>query len=248
MIVTGQWLTLGLGLLSLALGLGWRRLEQNQTDNRIWQLIAVPGFKGAAIFFYYVGIPYLALILGILTPRMLGLKGLEYFALVDWNSHSLTVETQQATTLMLVEWLLDSSAAILAGSAALLILIAIHISLIRNEVELKLLGESKLYTIYYGLHWAFYRAIFWSVTDDLYLGVVFGLGFVMVEWILTSWLQRQWSEQRQQFLINSIILILTSTIFFYSPNLWLLWPIHLMLVAVTNRRWGVMTMAQMPDR
>lgn len=248
MIVNQQGATIGLAILSLALMLGWHRFERNQANNQFRQLVAVPWARGAAIFFYFVGIPYLALILGILPPRLLGLKGLEYFVLIDWNGDFLAAQIQQASTLMLLEWLLDSSATILAGLAAILFLIAIRISLTYHGIALTLNRETTLFTIYYGLHWAFYRAIFWSLTDDLYLGVVLGLGFVLLEWSLTSWLQGQWLAYKEQFLINTIILILTSTIFFYSPNLWLLWPIHLLLVAIINGRWEVMTLAKMADR
>jgi len=245
--VNDQYLAIGLAILSLALRLGWHRIEREQANSQFGQVVAVSWYKGAAIFFYFVGIPYFALISGILTPRLLGLKGVEYFALVDWNSDFLVAQFQQASTLMLLESLLDSSVTILAGLAALSMLIALRISLIHNGVALTSHRESALYTIYYSLHWAFYRAIFWSITGDLYLGVILGLGFVMLEWTLASWLQRQWRERKEQLLINSIILILPSTIFFYSPNLWLLWPIHLLLVAIVNGRWHVMTPAKISD-
>jgi len=248
LIVNEQGLTISLAILSLVLRLGWYKFERNQTNNLFRQLVAVPWVRGAAIFFYFAGIPYLALIFGLLTPRLLGLKGLEYFALIDWNGDFLAAQIQQATTLMLLEWLLDSSVIILAGLAAILILIAIRISLTHQGVVLTLTRETTLFTIYYGLHWAFYRAIFWSLTGDLYLGVVLGLGFVLLEWSLTSWVQGQWLESKQCFLVNTIILILTSTLFFYSPNLWLLWPIHLLLVAIINGRWRVIALARIPDR
>jgi hypothetical protein len=32
-----------------------------------------------------------------------------------------------------------------------------------------------------------------------------------------------------------IILILTATLFFYSPNLWLLWPVHVAMLVLVRR-------------
>ena len=247
MIVNGQGLTIGLAILSLSIIVGWYSFERKQVNNQFEQWAAVPLTQGTAIFLYFVGIPYLALILGILTPRLLGLKGLEHFVLVDWNGNFLIAQLQQATTLMLVEWLLDSSATILAGLAAVLILIVIRINLTHNGIGPTPYRESALYTIYYGLHWAFYRAVFWSITDDLYLGVILGLAFVLLEWSLVAWVRRRWLEQKQQFLANTLVLILTSTIFFYSPNLWLLWPVHLLMVAILTGRWRVMIPEKSPD-
>ncbi|MBI1881890.1 MAG: hypothetical protein HYR94_27260 [Chloroflexi bacterium] len=68
------------------------------------------------------------------------------------------------------------------------------------------------------------------------MGVIWGLVWVMVEWTLWTWAQRDGQVQNLYVLTNLIILILTSTIFVYSPNLWLLWPIHGGLVAIANFR------------
>jgi hypothetical protein len=48
-----------------------------------------------------------------------------------------------------------------------------------------------------------------------------------------AWIQK--NRRQQRLLINIIILILTATVFFYSPNLWLLWPVHLAMVVMVKK-------------
>jgi hypothetical protein len=189
--------------------------------------------KPLARFLYFVGLPYLAIIFGLLPARFLGLKGLDYFALVDWGSSSW-LQLQQAVTLTLLDWLLDSRPLILAGSAALLFLGAVKFVLFRQGIRFNDFHRSALDTCYDGLHWAFYRAIFWSLTNDLYLGVVLGGGCVLLEWLLGYRIQHRRALEQPLFLVNTVILGLTSAIFYYAPNLWLLLVVHLALVAVVQ--------------
>jgi hypothetical protein len=173
---------------------------------------------------------------------MLGLKGLENFGLVGGGT--LTAGLQTVLVLMLLEWLVDSGATIMAGLAALVILAGLRLSLARSGITLGA-GEraTVVDTVYQALHWAFYRAVIWLLTGDLYLAVVLGVGLVLAEWLLVTWIRPAWADRQQALLTNSLILILTAAIFYYSPNLWLLWPFHLaMIVLVSNagldRGWG----------
>jgi hypothetical protein len=230
------WWAAGFALLSLVLGVGWSWLRPK---NRSWQNVEEQWPGWAARFFYFVGLPYLAVISGVLSTRLLGLKGLEYFILIDVESASengrLVAEIQYASLLMLLEWFVDSSSTIVAGLVALLVLAGVTVGLARAGVMVA--GGSHMTVtgvIYYGLHWAFYRAVFWLITGDLYLGVVWGAALVMLEAMLAMLAARvrgNWNDQQPQFLLNSIILILTATVFFYSPNLWLLWLVHGAMVA-----------------
>jgi hypothetical protein len=234
-----QGLAGGLAFVSLALPTGWYWLKKGQPKAQSWQKLEQRWLGRTAEFFYFVGLPYLALLSGLLTPRFLGLKGLEYFALIstrDFSGPSLIVGIQKAITLMLIECLVDSGMMIAVGLMALIILGGVTLGLARYSIRVGTFQTSVVDTIYYCLHWAFYRAIFWSMTGDLYLGVVLGGGLVILEWGLITWLQKGWPAQPSLFLMDVIILILTSAIFFYRPNLWLLWPIHLAMVAlVTNK-------------
>jgi hypothetical protein len=170
-------------------------------------------------------------ITGVLTPRLLGLKGVEYFVLAG-ESGSLTAPFQQALALTFLEWLLDSQLLIPLSLLAFLFVAAVRWRLSRDRVEWAAPEISALEVLYTGLHWAFYRAIFWAVTGDLYLGLVWGAGAVIIEWLLVGWIQKQPLFQLQTFFIQLMLLILTSLLFFYTPNLWLIWPVHLALLAI----------------
>jgi hypothetical protein len=97
---------------------------------------------------------------------------------------------------------------------------------------------SVLAVIYTGLHWAFYRAAFWAVTGDLYLGLVWGIALVIGEWLLVVWIQKQLLLEFTRFLSQFMVLILTALLFFYVPNLWLIWPVHLLMLMVLNQQPG----------
>jgi hypothetical protein len=234
-----QGLAGGLAFVSLALPTGWYWLKKGQPKTQFWQKLEQRWLGRTAEFFYFVGLPYLALLSGLLTPRLLGLKGLEHFALIstsDLSLASLLAGVQKAITLMLVEWLVDSGVMIAAGLMALIVLGGITLGLARYGIRVGTFQTSVVDTVYYCLHWAFYRAIFWSMTGDLYLGVVLGAGLVILEGGLITWLQKGQPAQQSPFLMDVIILILTSAIFFYRPNLWLLWPIHLAMVILVKNK------------
>ncbi len=235
--MTGQWLAGGALLLSFILALGWAGFDSRKAQAGFWREAERRGGR-LAPFFYYVGLPYLAIIFGILPTRMLGLKGLEHFALIQLTggiSTATVAELQSAASLMLFEWLLDIGPTLLPSLLALITLGGITYGLARTGISQTTPQLSLSRIIYYGLHWAFYRAIFWRMTDDLYLGIVLGTQMVILELILMAYLQKTWPDQQPQILMTFIILILTSSIFFYSPNLWLLWVIHwLMVVLVTG--------------
>ncbi len=231
-------LVFGLALFSMVLLVGWCVLRQKKTGETIWQKFTEQWPGHIAQFFYFVGIPYLAIILGQITPSLMGLKGVEHIALINWDSDFVAGQVQQAVALVLLEWLFDLPAAVIVGVLAIIILAAVWASLLRYPLLLDSPRFSVLTAIYYGLHWAFYRAIFWLLTGDLYLGTVLGAAWVILEWVLCQLVQKQQPVRRQRFLINTIILTLTATVFYYSPNLWLLFPVHLALMAVVSQKPG----------
>ena len=90
----------GLALLSMALVVGWFALKQKKTGDLTWQKFFEQWPGHIAQFFYFVGIPYLAIILGQITPGLLGLKGVEHIALINWNSQFVAGQLQQAVALV----------------------------------------------------------------------------------------------------------------------------------------------------
>lgn len=213
----------GLGLLSIGLYAGWAWLAG--------RFRPPPGLAQLARFFYFIGLPYFALIAGLLTARSLGLRGLEHFSLIG-------LDPQRAALLLAVEWVLDSRFTILAGLAALAVFGGVLVHLARSGLVLPASppGFSGLETVYDGVHWAFYRAILWTLTADLYLAVVAGAGLVLLEWALAASVQPRRPDPTP-LLLKTIILLLTAAVFYFSPNLWLLVPVHLALVGLA--RWVV---------
>jgi hypothetical protein len=219
------WIALGLAIISLVLPIGWQwlrfRFISAAWSKQWW-------FGQTAEFFYFVGLPYVALVFGVLTPQQLGLKGLEYFSLVSPNS--FISDVQRVFTLMVVEWLVDIGPMVGIGLAAALILSGIIFILTRYGVTEAQSDETILDTLYNTLHWAFYWALFWLLVDDLYLGILIGSGWAILEYFLLARMQQTRLNRQPQQLVKIMILIFTATIFFYRPNLWLLWPIHVVMV------------------
>lgn len=216
-------------VVSLAFPVGWSQLKPTQSD----QSGGLYPLTGIVRFLYFAGIPYVAVLLGLLTLEQLGLTGLTYFNLIDWQAN-LFLELQQAVTLLVLNWLLDSGLAIVAGGSALLVLLAFRWGLVRAGVRWPPRDPSLVDIIYLAVHWAFYRAIFWAGTGDLYLGVVLGSAAVILEWVLLTRIRNQ-TLLSQPMLLDTVILILTAAAFFYSPNLWLLLPFQWAMVAVMAR-------------
>jgi hypothetical protein len=227
---------LALAGVSLALAVGWSWLKSRPGINETCSRLEEQGWGAAARFFYWVGLPYLAVLLGLISPRLLGLKGLEYFNAISldaaWAGWLSGNQWQQALSLFLLEAAVDASAMARLGFVFLLVIVGIRLSLV--QAGLAWPGDfrpSILPIVYESLHWAFYRAIFWGLSSDLYLGVIFGLAWVGLEWIGLAYWQRQ-PGGTSSFWAKLIILILTATLFFYTPNLWVLWVFHLAMVAL----------------
>ncbi|MBE7552388.1 MAG: hypothetical protein HS126_15065 [Anaerolineales bacterium] len=221
-------------VLSLALPVGWAWRQSRLAKAGTEPGLAEQWLNSAARFFYEVGLPYLALISGAVAPRFLGLKGLENLAALPWGGDVATwfIDLQKAAALILVECLADGGVVIKAGLAALLLLAGIRLGLARLSLKLPVSTPSMGEIVFEGLHWAFYRAMFWTMTGDLYLGVVWGTVWALLEWTLMAWVQPDGPLQKPQLLMKAMILIVTSTLFFYVPNLWLLWPMQGMMIVL----------------
>jgi hypothetical protein len=220
-----KWLAGGLAVISLLLPLSRLWFNKQAVLRQRW-------FVSLAKFLYFVGLPYAALLFGVLTPQRLGLKGLEYFSLL--SNTSLFFDLQRVFTLMLVEWLVDAGPVLGMGLVAGLILGGVILLLARSGITGTFAPGTGLDTFYTTLHWAFYWALFWLIVDDAYLGLLLGSGWVVLERFLSARLQKTRFGGQPSDLIEMMILILAASIFFYRPNLWLLWPVHLALVVSTG--------------
>jgi len=168
-------------------------------------------------FAYYVGLPFLALIRGAMSPQLLGLSDLD--------------------------WIRGIGAGVPLGLGAFLLLAwgwSHYIrSLGRREVERPHLTELHilsqpwgwplilLETIYLEAHWAFYRSGPLAVLGD-YWGVFAGLGVVFLEWATNPTLRRNLGTQRQgEMLWSGSLALVIAIIFLFTKNLWLCTIIHL---------------------
>jgi hypothetical protein len=209
-------------LLSLGAMAGWQAgvVRPNLT---------LPGWQiELAYLLYFVGLPYLAVLGGIITPRLLGLTGLDYFAAIIIAP--TTGQIQQAVLLMLLDGLLAAPATLIGGGVAVVIAGLVWRDLHRRGVPGAPLPTLP-HLVYLAVHWGVYRAIIWAVTDDLYRATVLGAMVAAVEWAGGYWLaRRQWASPA--VLSQLMILLLTAAVFYYSPNLWLLLPVHGLLAAI----------------
>ncbi len=234
----------GLAGLSLGLAVGWGWFRTRPPGAEKWQKLEEQWPGAVARFFYFVGLPYLAVVTGLLSPRWLGLKGLEYFTLSGLTG--LGLEAQQAITLLLWQILADSAAFIRPALLVILIAASLRWTLARTGLNLPADFRPTWVNVFYlGLHWAFYRAIFWQLSGDLYLGVVWGGAWVLLERVLLAWRQQPNPARQRQGWANMIILILTSTLFYFAPNLWLVWLVQGLITVILA--WQLpWRMAQLP--
>lgn len=229
-----HWLAGGVLLLSMALAGGRSWLKAPPSASPVLAVFKQRSLSPFADFFYFAGLPYLAVITGLLSPRLLGLKGLEHLALVNFSGN-LAADTgrlQSALSLMIVEWFIDAGPMLFPTTVAFLALISLTVSLNRTGAPVISTQTTWPAVIYQGLHWAFYRALCWFITGDLYLAVVLGAGAVLVEAGVSAWLQKMNALEQPRLLMDLILLLLTSTVFYYSPNLWLLWLVQGGMVVV----------------
>ncbi|MBN1992068.1 MAG: hypothetical protein JW953_05145 [Anaerolineae bacterium] len=229
-----QWWAGGLALLSLALPTGWWWLKNKQPKPQTWPKLAQRWPARTAEFFYFVGLPYLALVFGLFPARMLGLQGFENFA-SRANQSSPVAGLPKAVALMLLDNLADGGPVLGAGLMALFIWGGLTWALAHYGIRPQPVQTSALDTVYCTLHWAFYWALFGLITGDRYLGLVLGAAWAILEMALLARRQKKRLAQTPPFLLTIIILILTSAIFYYRPNLCWLWIIHLAMVFWTTR-------------
>lgn len=209
-------------------------------------------------FVYFVGLPYAALILGVMPGRYMGLVGLERWQAEQSSLTGLgsVSDVGQALSLVqsilfgvILDWLPDVDKVVGLVVIMFLLLGATWLAYgylrrgVTSDLGINLpslpgeMRTSVVQTAYQGIHWSYYRGAVWLLIGDLYLAVVGGILLVAGEWIL----DKGWSDKtqhalwREDSLIDASILIATSVMFLFVPNLWLLLPIHWALAVVSRR-------------
>jgi len=201
-------------------------------------------------FVYYIGLPYIALILGVVPGRYLGLVGLGQAQEIPVELDSgFFARIRDYLSLVILNWLPNVGTVVALGAVTVLFLgitwlgyaffrgrltsgSGVSPSPPRQGNSLRL-----IHIIYQAVHWSFYRSVVWLLTGDLYLGVFGGIILVVGEWILDAgWMQSvRRVDSIEVPLIDASVLVATSLLFFFVPILWLLIPVHWLLAAVSRR-------------
>jgi len=219
-------------------GAGMRRLCQS------WPAVVLR-------FAYYVGLPYAALVLGVIPSSYMGLTGLGQLSAPqsDPGVHHLLARFRAAASHVVLTWVSDlgTMAGIAAVMGLLLAVVWVGYGLSTRRIALGADGTSAypqpptapslVHISYQAIHWSFYRSGVWLLAGDPYLGVVGGIILIGAEWLLGA----GGAEGRRSIFLSEAqmlditLLIATSVIFYFVPNLWLLIPIHWLLALVSQR-------------
>ena len=168
---------------------------------------------------YMTGLPYLALIAGKASPRLMGLSENDWIrSLGPGGAMALA-----ALALFALAWWSYRSVAPVP------------------QAERRSLGPlSLLHAIALQIHWAFYRNATLLWFDDTYWGVWASLALVSLE---ASCNPDLWSSLRiparlETIVHNVALLVVTTTLFYYTHNLWLGFAFHVLAEFITAR-WRV---------
>jgi hypothetical protein len=293
-MIDTRWLLVAYVLVSIVLWVAAAHLYRQRAGvSRISRLHE--GWAASVLrFIYYVGIPYAALILGVVPGRYLGLVGLDRLqdrpasllagSQPASNAWELLSRMRDDVALMVLDWL--PGVGRLAGLGAVMLLLLSATWLTYSHMRRRLISERGSHQVrrtweplplrspgppggaqwlrseagagrgasqsaahrtlgigvlYQAVHWSFYRSAIWVLTDDLYLSVLGGIVLVLVEWMLEpGWTERaQRAQSKEHRLIDASILVATSVMFFFVPNLWLLLPLHGLLATASRRMAGL---------
>lgn len=205
-------------LYALASNLIYRARQNPQTRlGRIFQTLELgPGRRTLfpiLEFGFYVGIPYLALLLGITNSRLMGL--------------------------LPQDWIEGMGMAMVLGTGAFLLLLLVWLAYLRSLKPED--GQAILATQPYDLlgtllnviqlqaHWAFLRSAPLLIFGD-YNGVFVGWGLVLLEgWTNPFVRHGLFKEGQEQNLHIASMALVSAVAFYYTQNLWLTSAMHLAL-------------------
>lgn len=260
-----HWLAGAYLLASIALWVAAERLRAGISGTR--QLSAwLHSWPGDLLrFAYYVGLPYAALIFGVVPAPYLGLAGMRHLSAADrvatdWSSPTHIVSGLWA---MARDWL---PGLLMAGSLTLGIGLLVGLAwlclarfrtrawmLPTFESLADTLGDrvlptaryssagsvpfSLLRNVYQAVHWSFYRGLAWQMTDNLYLAAALGVILVGLEWCFSpGWVSRlRYPPDAASRLLDAALLILTAGLFCYVQNVWALVLVQYALTMAANR-------------
>jgi hypothetical protein len=254
-----RWQLAAYVFVSVVLGVVAAQLSQRRREFPWLNRLSPDGWPAAILRFgYYVGLPYVALILGVVPGRYLGLVGLEQLAASPTGSAAapaagglagFVLRLRADVSLLIWSWLPGFPTLISLTLLMLLLLVATWLaySRLRRRLTSGLAGPQRMLAreqpprrtpvVYQTIHWSFYRSAVWFLTGDLYLAVAGGIALVVAEWMLQPVAREGigYALARESLFVEASVLIATAIIFFFVPNLWLLVPIHWLLLKASRR-------------
>jgi hypothetical protein len=216
-------------------------------SNLLWRFSGLLGrFPGPLVvqagrFFFYLGVPYVALggwpqrpFRGLLSLEDLGIVGL---------GGSWTVS----------RWLAAMGTGLGLGAVALVLLALALLNTQSRSGDVRLSLSSRPWwtllvdVLYLEVHWTFYRAGFAAAAGSIYWGVVLGLGSVFLEWCLSPFWRRGWCVETEAGArwMRAAVALVVAIVFLLGRNLWVCVAVHLML-ELSLRALGGAAGAQLP--
>jgi cbb3-type cytochrome oxidase subunit 3 len=251
-LIDVRWQVIAYLLASILLQVVTIRLLAARRTSLPWAHRLNRGWAAALMrFIYYVGFPYLTLVLGVIPSSYLGLVGLEHLPTIANapGAGSLLSQVRAALSLLLLEWL--PGVGRMAGLAALMGLLLGVAWFAYGRARRRSLGDavaalasiespspaSFSQTAYAAIHWSFYRAGLWVLVGDLYVAAVCGMVLVGLEWLLSEAGTRAIRplQAADALAVEASLLVTTATLFYFVPNLWLIIPVHWLLALLSWR-------------
>lgn len=232
------WLALSVLLYALATNVAWTYREPR--PGRIRRLVEVTKrwpygawFLQPLRLLYYLGLPYLALLRGVVNPRSMGLVDLDWF-------HDL------------------ERGAILGGGALLFLALTwgyyarstrqLHPEADPLSSRLATLNQPwgwaliLLDVVYLEAHWALYRGVPIQLLDDLYRSVFLGLALILLEGFSNPLLRHDLGQPERAggILLTGSMALIIALVYLFTRNLWLCVLIHLGIEVGLLRLWGML--------
>ena len=185
---------------------------------------------------YFIGLPYLALLSGLIPARLFGLKNWDSISLLvtdAFSSHTAGNWQMQLGGILQL-WLADAGVLISIISSLMGVGIIFGWLYLRGNQAQKTAFPSNFQLTADIIHWSFYRAAIWRITGDLYLSVLGGIFLILIEYLLVYKMAGKQTESGQQMAIrvggNTIVAIG----FLFAPNLWVAGFLYLMILQFTK--------------
>lgn len=181
---------------------------------------------------YFIGIPYLALLSGLIPARLFGLKAWDSISqlIATAFARQLTSNWQTQLGISIQVWASDAGASI--GIIASLIGVSLFFGwlYLRGNHPPIVTMPSYSQWIVDIIHWSFYRAAIWRISGDLYLSVLGGIFLILIEYLFVYKLGIKKGTTGTQLTIRFVGNTIVSVAFLFAPNLWIVGLLFLIAI------------------